>query len=176
MVKEKLVLRKEIKKLLRKALYTIVLFLIGMILIKQNPEYKEKINKTIYTESPNYLKVRKMYDKYFNNIKKDNTKQVFTEQLSYKRQEPYKNGVKLTVSKNYLVPILESGIIIYQDDSKVTISQVDGVTVEYSNINVNSYKLYDYLEKGKLLGETNENELYLTFEKEGKYLDYKKYI
>ena len=173
MVKERLVLRKKIRILFKKALYTMILFLIGMILIKQNPEYKEKLNKIIYKESPNYLKMRKMYDKYFSNIEK---KEVFTEKLSYNKEEAYKDGVKLTVLKNYLVPILESGIIIYKDENKVTISQVDGVTVEYSNINVSNYKLYDYLEKGKLLGETKETELYLTFEKEGNYLDYKKYI
>lgn len=176
MVKEKLVLRKEIRKLFRKLLYTIILFLVGMILIKHNPSLKQKINNIIYEESPSYLKIRKLYNKYFSNIKKEDTKPVFTEKLSYSKEEPYKNGVKLTVSNKYLVPILESGIIVYKDDNKITISQVNGVVVEYSNINSNNYKLYDYIEKGKLLGETKTNELYLTFEKEGKYLDYKKYI
>lgn len=176
MVKEKLVLRKEIRKLFRKLLYTIILFLVGMILIKENPSLKQKINNIIYEESPSYLKIRKLYNKYFSNIKKDKTKPVFTEKLSYSKDESYKNGVKLTVSNKYLVPILESGIIIYKDDNKITISQVNGIVVEYSNINSNNYKLYDYIEKGKLLGETKTNELYLTFEKEGKYLDYKKYI
>lgn len=176
MVKEKLVLRKEIKKLFRRLLYTIILFLIGMILIKQNPELKDKINNTIYKDSPNYLKVRKVYEKYFSNSKKEETKQVFTEKISYLKKEPYKDGVKLTVSNNYLVPILESGIIVYQDDNKITISQVNGIIVEYTNIKSNNHKLYDYLEKGTVLGETKENILYLTFEKEGKYLDYKEYI
>ena len=37
-------------------------------------------------------------------------------------------------------------------------------------------KLYDYVEKGELLGETNNNTLFLTFQKNGEYLDYKKYI
>ena len=41
---------------------------------------------------------------------------------------------------------------------------------------VNNYKLYDYIEKGKPLGETIENKLILKFEKEGEYLDYKKYL
>ena len=176
MVKEKLVLRKEIRKLFRKLLYTIIIFLIGMILVKQNSSLKEKINNTIYKDSPNYIKAKKIYEKYFNNIKKEETKQVFTEKLSYTKDEPYKDGVKLSVSSNYLVPTIESGIIVYQDDNKVTISQIDGITVEYSNIKVNDYKLYDYIEKGKLLGEVKEDELYLTFEKEGKYLDYKEYI
>ena len=54
--------------------------------------------------------------------------------------------------------------------------EVNGINTEYSNINASNYKLYDYVEKGKLLGEVDGNKLYLSFEKEGKYLDYKKYI
>ena len=37
-------------------------------------------------------------------------------------------------------------------------------------------KLYDYVEKGKLLGETKDNNLYLVYQKDGQYLDYKEYI
>lgn len=175
MIKEKLVLRKEIKKLIRKALYTVIIFLIGMIIIKQNPSYKEVINNTIYKDNPNYIKLRKKYSKYFSN-KKKSTKSVFTEQLKYENKEDIKDGVKLQVSNNYLVPILESGIIIYLEKNKVIISQVNGINVEYENVKVNNYKLYDYIEKGKLLGETINNSLSLKFEKDGKYLDYKKYI
>jgi len=34
-------------------------------------------------------------------------------QLSYSKESVYKDGVKLTVSDNYLVPALESGIVIF---------------------------------------------------------------
>ena len=175
MIKEKLVLRKEIKKIIRKALYTAIIFLVGMILIKQNPSYKDKINKIIYKNNPNYIKLKKTYDKFFSG-KKEETKSVFTEQIEYQNKEDIKDGVELTVSNNYLVPILESGIIIYLENNKVIISQVNGINVEYNNVKVNNYKLYDYIEKGKPLGETIENKLILKFEKEGEYLDYKKYL
>ena len=175
MIKEKLVLRKEIKKIIRKALYTAIIFLVGMILIKQNPSYKDKINKIIYKDNPNYIKLKKTYDKFFSG-KKEETKSVFTEQIEYQNKEDIKDGVELTVSNNYLVPILESGIIIYLENNKIIISQVNGINVEYNNVKVNNYKLYDYIEKGKPLGETIENKLILKFEKEGEYLDYKKYL
>lgn len=175
MIKEKLVLRKEIKKIIRKALYTTIIFLIGMILIKQNPSYKDKINNIIYKDNPNYIHLKKTYDKYFSN-KKEETKSVFSENIAYQNREDIKDGVELTVSNNYLVPILESGIIIYLENNKVIISQVNGINVEYNNVKVNNYKLYDYIEKGKLLGETIDNKLILKFEKEGEYLDYKKYL
>ena len=146
-----------------------------MILIKQNPSYKDKINKIIYKDNPNYIKLKKTYDKFFSG-KKEETKSVFTEQIEYQNKEDIKDGVELTVSNNYLVPILESGIIIYLENNKVIISQVNGINVEYNNVKVNNYKLYDYIEKGKPLGETIENKLILKFEKEGEYLDYKKYL
>ena len=41
------------------------------------------------------------------------------------------------------------------------------------NINVN---LYDYVEKGALLGEVKDTNLYLVYQKDGKYVDYKEYI
>lgn len=175
MIKEKLVLRKEIKKIIRKTLYTIIVFLIGMIITKENPSYKEIINNTIYKDNMDYIKIKKAYNKFFDN-RKEKSKSVFTEQLDYKEKEEIKDGVKLKVSNNYLVPVLESGIIIYLEKDRVVISQVNGINVEYKNITINNYKLYDYIEKGKLLGETNNDILYLKFEKDGEYLDYKKYI
>ena len=79
-----------------------------------------------------------------------------------------------------MVPILESGVVVFigeKDDYKNTIivEQVDGIDVFYGNIKTNNIKLYDYVEKGELLGEANK-ELYLVFQKDGEYLDYKEYI
>ena len=96
--------------------------------------------------------------------------------MNYQSKEKIKDGVKLKVSSNYLVPVLERGIIVYLEDDRVVMSQINGINVEYKNITINNYKLYDYIEKGKPLGETKDNILYLKFEKDGEYIDYKKYI
>ena len=77
MIKEKLVLRKELKRFLRKALYTTIVFLIGMIITKENPSYKEMINKTIYKDNTNYMKIKNIYNKFFN-TRKEKTQSVFT--------------------------------------------------------------------------------------------------
>ena len=45
----------------------------------------------------------------------------------------------------------------------------------YGNIESSSLKLYDYVEKGSLVGEVNKY-LYLVFSKGDKYLNYEKYI
>ena len=92
-----------------------------------------------------------------------------------------KDGVMLTVEENYMVPTLESGIVVFMGEkdgygTTVIIEQIDGVDVWYSNIKTNDIKMYDYIEKGSLIGETNGKKLYMVFQKEGAYLDYKKYL
>ena len=184
-IEEKLVLKKQVKIFISKVLCAIIIFLIGLILVKQNIKVKEFIEEEVYTKSFKFTKVRNIYDKYFGKVlsldkvvKEESS--VFSEKLSYKDSKEYKNGVKLTVDEHYLVPVLESGIIVYvgeKDNLKtIIVEQVDGIDTYYSNVNTNNYKLYDYIEKGQVLGETASTELYLSFEKSGEKLDYKKYI
>ena len=80
-----------------------------------------------------------------------------------------------------MVPVLESGIIIYIGEKKdlgntIIIEQVNGIDVYYSNVLLKNKKLYDYLEKGELLGEVEEDELYLAFQRKGEFLDYQNYL
>ena len=106
---------------------------------------------------------------------------VFNENLNYSKKENYKDGVALTVENKYMVPVLESGIVVFIGqkegyDNCVVIEQINGIDVTYGNISTSNIKLYDYIEKGKLLGEVKSNKLYLIFQKDGQNLDYKKYI
>lgn len=180
-MKKKYVLRKEVKNLLNKTLLTIIIFLIGMILVKENPNLKSVLNKTIYEDSFKFIKNKKIYEKYFGNIlssnkltKKEERVSSFT--LNYKSKVKYKDGVKLKVDKNYLVPVIESGVIIYMNNKTIVVEQTNGVELTYESIINSNYKLYDYVEKGEILGQVDKNNLYLKFKKGGKYLDYKEYI
>lgn len=184
-IKERLILKPHIKKCIIKMMLSVIILLIGMILVKENPELKETINEKVYNKSIHFTKTKQIYKKYFGNIFSiekdlDNTQSVFSEKISYNNKEKTDIGVKLSVANNYLVPIIESGVIIYIGEkdniSCLTIEQVDGIEVTYSNININNYKLYDYIEKGEYLGEVINETLYLSFQKDGKYLDYKEYI
>ena len=53
-IKKKLVLKKQIKQLLSKIMITTIIFLLGMILIKQNPSNKVLIQKNVYEENIKY--------------------------------------------------------------------------------------------------------------------------
>ena len=185
-VKKKLVLKKNVRNFITSALITVIIFLIGMILVKSDSSIKNGILKQVYDTNFKFTKIKSVYEKYFGNILSVDKlaideKQVFQESLSYQKANSYLDGVKLKVSENYMVPVLESGIVIFMGEkdgygNTVVIEQVDGVDVYYSNISTDGIKLYDYVEKGKLLGEAQDEKLYLVFQKDGSYLNYKEYI
>ena len=185
-IKKKLVLKKSIRSFISRVLVTIAIFLFGMILVKSDVSFKNKILDNVYNKQFKFVQLGEIYQKYFGNILSIDKvlvdeKPVFQEKLSYLKSSKYKDGVKLTVDENYMVPILESGIVIFLGEKEgygntLVVEQVDGIDVYYSNVSVSNIKLYDYVEKGELLGEAQDKKLYLLFQKDGKFLDYKEYI
>jgi len=185
-VKKKLVLKKTIKSFLYRTLLTIVIVLIGLIYVKKDPGIKELIHKNIYERSLKFTQVKQLYQKYFGSILPtekifQENQPVFNEKLTYSKINTYKDGAMLSVESNYMVPNLESGVVIFvgeKDDygSTIIIEQIDGVEVSYSNLTISGINIYDYVEKGQLLGEAKNQKLFLIFYKDGKYLNYKDYI
>lgn len=185
-ITKKLVLKKKVKVFISKCLIVVILTLFSLIIIKEKPSFKNKIIKYVYEDNINFIKIKNIYNKYFGKILSvdkiiPTEEKVFNEKLDYEKASVYKDGVELIVNDKYLVPNLESGIVVFIGEKEgygktIIIEQINGIDVWYSNININDIKLYDYIEKGKLLGETIDKKLYMVFEQEGKYLDYKKYI
>ncbi len=182
--------KKSIKgffvKLLFKVMICIVLFLVGLIVLKIDKNNNQVIYKYISSHNISFASINKWFkDNFgdilpFEKIVKDDVVSVFNESLSYSDSSIYKDGVKLTVDAQYLVPILESGIVVFSGEKDgygktVIIQQVDGVDVWYGNISNISVNLYDYVNKGEFLGEASSN-LYLVFSKDGEYLDYQEYL
>ena len=180
-------IRSYITKFIMKTMICITLFITMLIVIKSSPSFKATIYKNVYEDNFSFAKINNLYQKYFgdilpfDNIVPNNDELVFQENLKYDDISLYKNGAKLTVTTNYLVPAIESGIIVYIGEKEnygntIIVQQINGIDVWYGNVNISNLKLYDYIEKGNMLGETNGNTMYMVFQKEGKYLDYKKYI
>ena len=164
----------------------IIIALVTLTFLKYDKNNKQIIYKYLYQHDLNFATANNWYKKHFGdivpfqNLVKDNTKLVFDENIVYKDATAYKNGVKLKVDNNYLVPIIESGIVVFignKDDfgKTVIIEQTDGVDVWYGNINNINVSLYDYVSKGEFLGEAN-NYFYMAFQKKGKYINYKDYL
>ena len=179
--------RSSLYGFISKLLITIILTLITLILLKSNNKLKTFFYNKVYDNNISFAIINKWYENHFGSsipfkelVEKD-TKAVFNNKLEYSKKEKYLDGVKLSVDKNYLVPILESGMVVYigkkeEYGNTVIVQQVNGVDVWYGNINNPNVKLYDYVEKGKLLGDVKNNNLYLVFKKDGKVLSYEKNI
>lgn len=175
----------EIPKYINKLMFNVFIFLLTIIVLKSNQEIKQVFYKKIYTDNISFATINKLYQKYLGepipfNIFKDNTQSVFNEELIYEDKNIYLDGVSLKVSNNYLVPSLDNGIIIFIGEkegyNKTVIMECEnGVEVWYGNIDNENVKMYDYINKGSLIGEANES-LYLVFMKDGKILDYEDYI
>ena len=179
--------RSSLYGFISKLLITIILTLITLILLKSNNKLKTFFYNKVYDNNISFATINKWYENHFGSsipfkelVEKD-SKAVFNNKLEYSKKEKYLDGVKLSVDKNYLVPILESGMVVYIGKKEgygntVIVQQVNGVDVWYGNINNPNVKLYDYVEKGKLLGDVKNNNLYLVFKKDGKVLSYEKNI
>lgn len=163
-----------------------LMLIISLILIKSNDKFKAKFYHYVYDTNISFASINNWYTKTFGspipfkNLIKENITTVFEEKLKYTDQSIYLDGVSLTVDDNYLVPVLETGMVVFIGEKEgygntIIIEQVDGIDVWYGNIDKESVKLYDYVEKGSLLGEVN-NTLYLVYKKDGNVLDYKDYL
>lgn len=179
--------RKFIINFTYKCLLSGLLLISTLCIIKMYPDTKNIIEKRVYKDNFSFSKVNEFYEKHFGSILPvdsllvEPTQTVFDEKLVYNSEEAYNDGVKLTVDKNYLMPVLESGIVVFIGNKDnygqtIIVQQVNGIDLWYVNVSTDSVKLYDYVEKGSLLGECLDNEIYLYYQKNGEFLDYKEYL
>ena len=174
-------------KYIIKCLITIIITLFLLILLKKDNNFKSNFYKEVYEKNFSFAVLNNYYEKLFgfpipfiDNL--DNSiNPVFSEKLVYKEKEEYLDGVKFTVSDNYLVPVIESGMVVFIGDKEnfkntVIVSQVDGIDAWYTNVTNINVDMYDYVSKGSFLGNTINDELILTFKKDGNKVDYIKYV
>lgn len=174
-------------KELSKLCFSLILLFTTLIILKAQPDLKEIFYNEVYEKNISFATINAWYEKYagkslpFDNLFKTETKQVFNESLEYSDTSKYIDGVKLTVSNNYLVPSLESGLVIFVGEKElygntIIVQQANGVDVWYGGMDSVSIKLYDYVDKGEFIGEVSENYFYLVFKKDGEVLNYQDYI
>ena len=178
-------LKKGITAFINQVLICIVLFLTVLILTK-NTSFKDKLYEFIYSYNFSFLEIEEFVKKNFGSIipstKNDkDIEMVSSEKLEYKKLTEIDDGVLLEVDKNSLITSLESGLVVYigekEEYGKVLIlEQVDGTEAWYIGVNLNEFKLYDYIEKGTILGESSDTEIKLLFKKNKEGVDYKIYL
>lgn len=176
-----------IKKLCSKVLVCICLIIVGLIVLKYDKNNSKTIYKFIYEDNFSFATINEFFKSHFGdilpfqNVLDSKTTAVFNDSLKYSSLSIYKDGIALEVDENYLVPTLSSGIVIFigeKEDFKntIVIQTEDGINIWYGNITSSNVNLYDYVEKNEILGMANGTTLYLAFEKEGNFVDYKTYF
>lgn len=154
-----------------------------LIFMKASSKFKQIFYKYVFDTNISFTKISKLYNKYFGNIIEIpiyKEQSVFNEKINYTNKEKYYDGVKLEVGKDYLVQSQESGIVVFIGEKEnygnvVIIQQVNGIDMWYGNMNNIDVKLYDYIEKGRVIGSVNDN-LYIVYKKDGNVLNYEDYI
>lgn len=183
-LEENIVIKKYISNLLIRTLIVMTTLIFLTIMYKNSDILNDKINKYFFSESISFTEMKKVYNKYLGGIlpiiKDDSITEVFNENLNYSSYSIYYDGVKLSVSEKYLVPTLDEGMVVFIGEKEnygktIIVENLNGVYYWYGNITNTSLKLYDYVEKGNMIGEVNDY-LYMIFSKDGKFLDYEEYI
>lgn len=172
-------------KIMNKGLSAILIGLIALIVMEYSPKFKTFMNEEVLGKNISFGFIGNLYKKYFGNVlptnSEDNIAKVFNEKISFSDIKTYENGSLLTVDKNYLIPAINSGVIVFIGEKDnlgkvIVVEQEDKKTVTYGHILNTSLNLYDYIEKGKFIGEVEDNSLYLSILEDNNYLDIKTYL
>lgn len=168
--------------LITRVLLAIILFFGVLILSNYNKNIKMFVSNDVLKNNMSFTKIAGIYNKYFGNIIPikevgDESKTVFNEKINYSDIQNYVDGYSLEVTNNYLVPIINSGVVVFigekEDYGKTVIIQgIDEVEYWYGNMENINVGMYDYVSKGSLLGSTKGSTLYLVFQKNNEYLEY----
>ncbi len=177
-----------VKNLLIRTLFATIITIAILVFCKISNKYKYFIKTNVYEKKISLAFMNDLYTKYlgsiipFKDVKilKEEVSPVFNSNLEYKELSIYKDGINLTVDSNYLVPSFESGLVLYVGEKEgygkcAVVEQISSVDIWYCNMSVTNVKVYDYIEKGTLIGEANKN-LYLVYQKNGKSVNYKEYF
>lgn len=178
-------LKKIALGFINQVLICIVLFLATLILTK-NTSFKDKLYEFIYSYNFSFLEIEDFFKKNFGSIipstsDKKGTQVVSSEKLEYKKLTEIEDGVLLLVDKGQVITSLESGLVVFIGEKEeygnvLILEQVDGVEAWYIGITLDEFNLYDYVEKGTIIGESSNTEIKLLFKKNKEGVDYKTYL
>lgn len=172
---------KYLNGLVKRTMICFVFVLLVLAISLMSETGRSYIKKYLLETNFEFSKINTLYNKYIGKLTDENTEVVSGNQLlEYTSKEKYNDGVKLTVSENYNVNLLESGIVVYIGEKEVygntiIVQQSNGIDAWYGNIENVDVKIYDYIEKGTIIGNANKT-LYLVFQKNGEILNYEDYI
>lgn len=157
----------------------VISLIICLILFKTNPTLKEEINKKLFKNYFDFAKVNEIYNKYLGDIVPSKIQTVSKEKEDIEISD-YKDGAKVKTQNN-IVNAKQSGIVIFAGEKEnygktVIVQGEDKIEVWYGNLENISVSLYDYIKEGEIIANSINSNYYIAFQKEGEFLDYKKYF
>ena len=173
----------KLSNIFTRVLLSIILVLSSCIFIKLDSNNLEWFKNNVLENSLLFVKANNFYQKYFGNIVPQHN--VISAPVNnvntIKKIEDYFDGYKILYQANEAVNIIQSGLLVYYGEKdnygNVAIIQgVDGVDIWYGGITDLNYNIYDYVEKGSILGNSIDNYYYLLFKKDNNVLKYDEYI
>ena len=180
--KEVKISKKKLNIFITKFMISIIFFLVSVIFTNFSDENLLMYKKYVFTESLPFTKIKGWYEELFGEVLPSDefTQTVFNGKLIYKEISDYYDGEKLIVNTNTLVNNLTSGVVVFSGvkenyGNTVIIQGIDGADIWYGNLNNVSINLYDYVEAGTVIGETNGDFLYLVIKKDNEFIKYEDY-
>jgi len=158
------------KRLLNK-LFTVVIFTMLVVIISNySPSFRNFIIDDVLNNTMDFSKINKLINHASSIFKKDEVINVSSD-IKESTTE-YLDGVKYKVNKNSDIILKDSGIVTFIGEKKgykntIIIQQSNGYYAWYGNIK-ESVKLYDYVEKGSVIGSSITDEYYYALFKDDK--------
>ncbi len=174
-----------LSKTFSKILLSIILILSCAIFIHIDSKNKDWFYQNVFLNNMTFAKINDWYNKNFGNIfpsaNLNYEESVSSENTSLAQIQDYLDGYKISKTKNSPIEALASGIIVYLDEKEgygktAIIQGIDGIDIWYGNITDVNVNLYDYVEKGTILGNCLDNYYYNVFYKEGNKVSYEDYL
>ena len=164
--------KKYFKNALNK-LFTVIIFSM-LIIITSNysPKFKSFIVNKVLNSTMDFSFVNKIINKTTSIFK--NNIETLPVSKELKSTIKYKDGVKYLIGEDEEILVKDSGIVTFIGEkdgynNTIIVQQSNGYYAWYGNIK-ESIKLYDYVEKGSILG-TASDEYYYVLLKDDKPID-----
>lgn len=174
-------------KHVNRILLLIVLFLGVAVYMRTSEDARTNVFNRMFNENFSFHRYSQVVRTVFGELNplrtspSSNAVAVFGEQFVYESKTAHEDGVKLTVSDNFTVPALQSGIVVFIGErdgieNLVIVQGVDGIDTWYSGIDNLDVRIYEYIERGSSLGRMSGNELFLMFKRDGEALEYEQHL
>ena len=177
---------KKISKIFSKILLSVIFILISCIYIHLDENNLKKYQKYIFEDNLTFAKINSEYQKFlgslFPSVTSNNDAILASNNVSLNEYYNIDNYTlyKIKVNDNSPINVITSGIVVYLDEKEgygktIIIQGIDGYDIWYGNVTDPSVKLYDYVEKGTILANSNSNYYYNVFYKDGNKVTYEEY-